>query len=253
MAFLEQKGFVLSWKEATSRCTPMTTAAMRTTAGTRIRFSLKVTVISFEAAGFVGGMILAAVGIPLSIFSNSSCSSLASAYLACLSFSRHFSTRRLKSGGIWALNSFGSLGISLLIFTPTVKGVSPSNGTRPVSHLVENDAQGIDVRRADRVSLPSTCSGLMYSGVPMIVAGARDPVPLERTGDAEIHDPAPSPVVDHDVLRLEVPVNDPQSVRFLQAVGRPACRGSWPSLMPSWPLIRIMLFRSSPDTYSIVM
>ena len=37
----------------------------------------------------------------------------------------------------------------------------------PRQHLVQDDSQGIDIRPLVHL-FPSTCSGLMYSGVPMI-------------------------------------------------------------------------------------
>ena len=59
----------------------------------------------------------------------------------------------------------------------------------------------------------------MYSGVPIIDPGAGDPLGLDRAGDAEVHDPGVAVAVDHDVLGLEVAVDDAQPVGLGQALG----------------------------------
>ena len=43
------------------------------------------------------------------------------------------------------------------------------------------------------------------------------PLGLDRTGDAEVHDPGVAVAVDHDVLRLEVAMDDAEAVGFGQA------------------------------------
>jgi len=105
---------------------------------------------------------------PFSISTMSSRSASAVGYLLFLSFSRHFKIIWLISTGIWSSNLLGSGGCSVLCFNITLRGVSPWKGTLPVS---------ISKRMTPReyksdcwsTPTPSTCSGDMYSGVPMII------------------------------------------------------------------------------------
>lgn len=63
-------------------------------------------------------------------------------------------------------------------------------------------------------SFPSTCSGLMYSGVPTIAPSAE-----KRPRDPEVHDLGVSVLINHDVSRLEVPVDDPQAMGLSEPLG----------------------------------
>ncbi len=58
----------------------------------------------------------------------------------------------------------------------------------------------------------------MYSGVPIITPAPVILFPESDRAIPKVHDPGLSVLVDHDVLGLEVSVDDPQPVRFLKAL-----------------------------------
>ncbi len=80
--------------------TAIITTATKAKAGTKSFFNPSVTVISFEVRGFLSGITLSVVGIPLSIFSSSERNSPALWYLLSFSFSKHIRIIRLRSSEI---------------------------------------------------------------------------------------------------------------------------------------------------------
>ena len=58
----------------------------------------------------------------------------------------------------------------------------------------------------------------MYCGVPMSMPRSRDPRGPGRPGDSETQDLRVAVLIDHDVLRLQVAVNDTKPVGFGEAV-----------------------------------
>ena len=109
------------------------TTAPAATAGPRIFFKLNCSVISRDVRGVLLGATLSVVGKPRSMLSSWARSSSALWYLFSFSFSRHLRTRRLEVEGDLGVELPRVAGVSLLCLTPMVNGVSPSNGTRPVS------------------------------------------------------------------------------------------------------------------------
>ncbi|MBP1768180.1 MAG: hypothetical protein H6P98_2295 [Candidatus Aminicenantes bacterium] len=86
----------------------------------------------------------------------------------------------------------------------------------------------------------------------MNVPAPRVAFPGERPGDAEVHDPGVAVAVDHDVLGLEVAMDDTLAVGFGQPFRDLA--GDGDGFVDGQPAERRMkLLRSSPRTYSIVM
>ena len=57
----------------------------------------------------------------------------------------------------------------------------------------------------------------MYSGVPIITPGPVRPLAGHGPGDAEVHDPRIAVLVDHDVLGLQVAMDDAQMMGLHQA------------------------------------
>ena len=111
----------------------------------------------------------------------------------------------------------GSGGASVFCLTATLERRVPLEGQAARQHLEEDDAQRVDVRA--RVGLLALdLLGRHVLGRPDHHAGARDPLGLDRAGDPEIHDPGVAVAVDHDVLGLEVAVDDAQAVGFRQAL-----------------------------------
>jgi hypothetical protein len=55
-------------------------------------------------------------------------------------------------------------------------------------------------------------SGAMYAGVPSVARRHRQ-LRFDARGDAEIHHPRHAIVVDQDVARLEITVDDPGCMR----------------------------------------
>jgi hypothetical protein len=123
---------------------------------------------------------------------------------------------RPSSSEICGLTARGSGGGSVLCLRATESRFAferdPSR-----QHFEEDDADGVDVRAlAGHFSLD--LFGRHVFGRPDHRPGARYPLGLEGAGDAEIHDlDAPLPV-DHDVLRLEVAVDDAEAVGFGQSL-----------------------------------
>lgn len=111
--------------------------------------------------------------------------------------------------------------------------VPPGEGGLAGEGLVEDDPQGVDVRAVVQL-LPL---GLLRAHVH----GGADPGPGDgeagedpARGDAEVHEAHPSgvhpvlpqgPLEDHDVPRLDVPVDDPLGVDVLQGVRHPGQDG----------------------------
>ena len=79
-----------------------------------------------------------------------------------------------SAAGMRAASGPSSGGGSCRCFRIVAIGVSPRNGTLAGEHLEDHDAQRVDVA-AEVDLLPRACSGLMYSGVPTIVAGRGAP------------------------------------------------------------------------------
>ncbi len=235
-------------------CQIITTAATRATTtrvGIKSFFNPKVTVISFEVRGFLSEATLSVVGRPFSMFVSSELTSPALWYLFSFSFSRHLIMTLLRSSGICLFSSLGSLGISLLCFTPIVNGVSPSKGTWPVTiSYIITPKEYISDRWS--ISFPSTCSGDMYSGVPIII---------------------PAPVIPLVLRERAIPKSMIRVFPSLSIIMLLGFRSRWtiPNLCasanPSHTCLAIVialavlkgaarlmkLFKSSPDTYSIVM
>ena len=105
--------------------------------------------------------------------------------------------------------------------------VSPVNGTLPVSS--SNSTMPTEYRSARPSSVsPRPCSGLMYSGVPHTRPGrVSAPRPAEGAGvvledlrEAEVDDlhevGARAQGLEHDVVGLEVAVDDAEGVRLLE-------------------------------------
>ena len=67
---------------------------------------------------------------------------------------------------------------------------------------------------------PEACSGDMYPGEPMIGSRLGQPAPVEDTlGQSEVGDVRPALVIEQDVGRLEVAVEDPALVRVVHGRG----------------------------------
>ena len=90
-------------------------------------------------------------------------------------------------------------------------------GHLPGRHLEQDDAERVDVGPLVDV-LPFDLLGGHVLGRPDEGPAVGDALGLGGAGDAEIHDPGAALAVDHDVGRLEVPVDDPQPVGLRQAV-----------------------------------
>ena len=88
----------------------------------------------------------------------------------------------------------------------------------PGRHLVKDDAERVDVGAGvDRLAL-DLLRAHVFRG-PDHDPRPGDALPLERAGDTEIHDVDAAALVDHDVLRLEVAVDDAVAVGLGQAPG----------------------------------
>ena len=100
----------------------------------------------------------------------------------------------------------------------TAWGDGPVNGGWPISISYRVQARLYWSLRPSTVP-PSACSGLMYCGVPTTIPRRREPLVrtrrVEGPGDAEIGDHG-LPAGEHDVLGLDVAVDDPVVVGVLQ-------------------------------------
>ena len=85
-------------------------------------------------------------------------------------------------------------------------------------HLEEHRPQGVDVGPAVDVAAVRLLRGHVLRR-PDDDPGAGDAAGVERAGDAEVHDLGVAVLVDHDVLRLEVAVDDAQPVGLGQPFG----------------------------------
>ncbi len=97
-----------------------------------------------------------------------------------------------------------------------LRGVSlERNAAR--QHFVEDDPQRINIRPLIRLFALHLLGRHVFRR-PDHHPSARDPFASERPGDPEVHDPGVPVLVDHDVLRLEVPVDDPQTMGLGQSL-----------------------------------
>ena len=90
-------------------------------------------------------------------------------------------------------------------------------GHPPRRHLEQDDAEGVDVGPLIDVR-PFDLLGSHILGRPDEGATVGEALGLGGAGDAEIHDPGASLAIDHDVGRLEVPMDNSQPVGFRKAV-----------------------------------
>ncbi len=81
-------------------------------------------------------------------------------------------------------------------------------GHVPRQHLVEDDAQRVEVRLR-RHGLPQRLLGGDVVGRPQHPPGQRQPLLAERAGDPEVGDLGAALGVDQDVVRLDVAMDDP--------------------------------------------
>ncbi len=127
-------------------------------------------------------------------------------------------TSRPRSSEIMALSSRGLRGsLGLLLEGHAERGLA-GEGDLAGDHFVDDDPQGIDVRALvdlGRLRL----LGRHVLGRADHDAGTGEPRRVERPGDAEIHHLGVPLAVDHDVLGLEVAVDDAQPVRLGQPLG----------------------------------
>ena len=94
----------------------------------------------------------------------------------------------------------------------TATGVSPREGDRAGEHLVEHDAERVEVGLAgDR--LAERLLGRDVVGRAEHAPGDRQPLLGERARDAEVGDLGAAFLADEDVLRLDVAVDDHALVR----------------------------------------
>jgi hypothetical protein len=106
-------------------------------------------------------------------------------------------------------------GFAFLLDRDAEQGV-PFEGQPSRQHLEENDPEGVEVRARSRL-LALHLLGRHVLGRADEDVGAGDALALDGPGDAEVHDPGVAVPVDHDVLRLEVAVDDADPVGFLEA------------------------------------
>ena len=101
--------------------------------------------------------------------------------------------------------------------------VAPVNGCSPVSISYSMHPSANRSLRPSIVS-PAACSGLMYAGVPTVTPDLRETSrALRRRREHRLADPEVGdervPVVQHDVLGLDVAVHHAVAVRVVQRVG----------------------------------
>ena len=133
-----------------------------------------------------------------------------------LSFSRQ---RRIDPAQV-----LGKLGIKLARVPRPLALVLHADRERRVAlerhtarhHLEEDDPQRIDIRALVDL-LPLDLLRRHVLRRPDHHPGARDPFPPERPGDPEVHDPGVPVLVHHDVLGLQVAVDDPEVMGLRQA------------------------------------
>ena len=112
---------------------------------------------------------------------------------------------------------FRILGLFDLVLDADGEGSVPFEGHAARGHLVEDDAQRIDVGPRVHVLALDLLRRHVF-GRADHHARSRDPLSLERTGDPEIHDADRPLPVDHDVARLEVAVHDAGPMRLGQTL-----------------------------------
>ena len=86
----------------------------------------------------------------------------------------------------------------------------------PGDHLEEDDAEGIDVRAAVGLQALDLLGRHVFGSADDAPLG-RDPAGPDGPGDPEVEDLGVPLLVDHDVARLEVAVDDARVVGFAQA------------------------------------
>ena len=101
--------------------------------------------------------------------------------------------------------------------------VEPVNGCSPVSISYSMQPSANRSLRPSIVS-PAACSGLMYAGVPTDDADLRETrLAVRRRREHRLADPEVGdermPVVEHDVLGLDVAVHHAVAVRVVERVG----------------------------------
>ncbi len=134
------------------------------------------------------------------------------------SFSRHLRTTAAELLGDLAVDRPRVWGRLAFLFDGDGKRRLAFERRASGQHLEKDDAEGVDIRA--RIGLfPVHLLGRHVLGRSDHHPCTRDPLRSDRAGDAEVHDPGPALAVDHDILRLEVPVNDSETMGLGQAFG----------------------------------
>ena len=116
------------------------------------------------------------------------------------------------SGRVACTSGIGSL--TCFIATPT--WVSAMEGDVAGEHLVEDDAERVDVGALVDVLAHRLLGGDVVGGAEH-PAGRGHPLLLERAGDAEVGHLRAPVGVDQDVLRLDVAVDEPAGMGAVEA------------------------------------
>ncbi len=101
-------------------------------------------------------------------------------------------------------------------------------GDLPGDHLEQDDPDRVEVGAGIHLAQLDLLGGHVL-GRAEHDARPGDAVGLQEAGQSEVHDPGPPVVVDHDVLGLEVAVDDPDPVGFGQAFRHLAGDGRGPA------------------------
>ena len=134
----------------------------------------------------------------------------------------------------------------------TATGVSPREGDLAGEHLVEHDAERVEVGLPGD-GLPERLLGGDVVGRAEHAPGDRQAFLGERAGDAEVGDLGAAFLADQDVLRLDVAVHDHGVRARRRARARSRSRRRSPAVISSGPSRRISSLSVSPSTYSSTM
>ena len=119
-------------------------------------------------------------------------------------------------------------------------------------HLEQHDPERVEVGLAGDV-VAERLLGRDVVGRAEHAAVGRQPVLVERARDAEVGDLRRALLVDEDVLRLDVAVDDAALVGGARARARSRSRRRPPRTIGSRPLRRMRSLSVSPSTYSKTM